>query len=834
MNEESPVKTNISHYRIVSKIGAGGMGEVYLAEDTRLDRKVALKLLPAEFTQDADRVRRFIQEAKAASALNHPNIITIYEIGEEQGTHFMATEFIDGQTLRQIMATRMPLGTLIEIAIQIASALGAAHAAGIVHRDIKPENVMVRPDGLVKVLDFGLAKLAERRTATVNEDAPTAFQAKTDPGTVMGTVTYMSPEQVEGLDIDGRTDIFSLGTVLYEMITGQLPFTGQTAGAIFGAILHRTPTPPSQLNHELPAELERIVTKALRKNREERYQTAKDLVVDLKSLKQELEIEAKLGYSLQSAPGREAASGKTHEQVKAETEQLSAVSTGTAHTTSSAEYVVSEIKRHKRAAVAVLLTLLVAIAAAIYFSLSSNRAIDSIAVLPFVNASADPNSEYLSDGLAESLINSLSQVPKLRVVPRGIVFSYKGREVDPRKVGSDLGVRAVLTGRVVQRGDTLSIQAELIDVASVAQLWGQQYNRKLSDILSVQEEIAQQISEKLRLRLSGQERQLTKRSTGSTEAYQAYLKGRYYWNKRTEDGLRKAIEYFKQATDSDPNYARAYAGLADSYALLTEYSATPAHEVMPKAKSAAQRALALDDRLSEAHTSLANVMSLYEWDFVGAEREFRRAIELDPNYATTHQWYSELLGDILGRFDEAIVEAKLAQQLDPLSLIINKNVALKFATARRYDQAVEQYKKTLEMDPNFGVARWELAFAYGGKGMYEEGIAEFQKVINHAGRRPEYLADFGQVYAASGRKDEAQKLRDELLERSKREHIPAVYFAIIYAGLGEKDQAFAWLEKAYAERSFYLAYLKTDRRFDNLRSDPRFLDLLRRMKLEGN
>ena len=290
------------------------MGEVYLAEDTRLDRKVALKLLPAEFTQDADRVRRFIQEAKAASALNHPNIITIYEIGEEQGTHFMATEFIDGQTLRQIMATRMPLGTLIEIAIQIASALGAAHAAGIVHRDIKPENVMVRPDGLVKVLDFGLAKLAERRTAPVNEDAPTAFQAKTDPGTVMGTVTYMSPEQVEGLDIDGRTDIFSLGTVLYEMITGQLPFTGQTAGAIFGAILHRTPTPPSQLNHELPAELERIVTKALRKNREERYQTAKDLMVDLKSLKQELEIEAKLGYSLRPTPGREAASGRSEER----------------------------------------------------------------------------------------------------------------------------------------------------------------------------------------------------------------------------------------------------------------------------------------------------------------------------------------------------------------------------------------------------------------------------------------------------------------------------------------------------------------------------------------
>jgi serine/threonine protein kinase len=558
--------SSLGHYEIRSQLGVGGMGEVYLAQDTNLGRRVALKLLPSEFTKDESRVRRFQQEARAASALNHPNILTIHEIGSENSTYFIATEYIEGRTLRDYMSgARMKTTEVLDVATQVASALAAAHAAGVVHRDIKPENIMLRLDGIVKVLDFGLAKLTERETPDM--EAPTLVN--TDAGVVMGTARYMSPEQVRGLFIDARTDVWSLGAVIYEMLTGRVPFTGETASDVIAGVLEREPQPLGLQGEEIP-ELKRIVSKALRKDREERYQTVKDLSLDLKSLKEELEFEAKLSRSAPPNAHKETFTPKSGRQTVSATTIDPALSTAEVEATrptSSAEYIFREIKHHKKSAIlaAAALVALMAVFSYFYFARGDSAAIDSIAVLPFINASADPNTEYLSDGITESLINSLSQLPKLRVVPRSTMFRYKGREVDPQIVGRELGVRAVLTGKLVQRGDTLSIQTELVDVAEESQLWGAQYNRKLADILAVQEEISREISEKLRIRLSGEERkQLTKRYTESTEAYQLYLRGRYYWNKRTAEDLKKGVYYFRQAIDMDPNYALAYAGLADS------------------------------------------------------------------------------------------------------------------------------------------------------------------------------------------------------------------------------------------------------------------------------
>jgi TolB-like protein/Flp pilus assembly protein TadD len=554
---------------------------------------------------------------------------------------------------------------------------------------------------------------------------------------------------------------------------------------------------------EVPEALERIISRALRKDREERYQTAQELLADLTGHKQELELEARLKSD----------------------RQLSAAS--------GAGSPLGQIRRHWRVAALALITFAVVVSTLAVYFVRGGQSIDSILVLPLANTGGDPNAEYLSDGMTESLINQLTQLRNLRVMARTTAFRYKDKAVDPQQVGRELGVRAVLTGRLQQRGDAVTMQFDLINVDNGAQLWGEQYQRRLAELPLIQQEMAREVVGRLKLSLSGGERaQLAKHETSNSEAYQAYLKGRFYWNKRTENGIKKAIEYFQQATESDPNYARAYAGLADSYGLLPQYSATPAHEAMPQAKRAVQKALELDDRLAEAHASLASILELYDWDFAGAEREFRRAIELDPNYPTAHQWYAALLGEVFGRFDEAIAEAKRGQQLDPLSLIINKAVARQLATARRYEEAIEQFNKTLEMDPNFNSARWELAGAYAGRRMYAEALATYQEAINRAGRELDYLANLGHDYALAGREDEARKLLGELRERAKREHVSAAYFAMVYSGLGEKDQAFAWLDQAYAAHDYNLAYLKTDRRFDNLRSDPRFAELLRRMGLQ--
>jgi eukaryotic-like serine/threonine-protein kinase len=835
MDKELSAGSTLSHYRIVSKIGAGGMGEVYLAEDSRLGRKVALKILNADLTRHEDRVRRFEQEARAASALSHPNILTIFDIGREDSTHFIATEFIDGQTLRSALTrSRMKISEVLDVALQAAAALAAAHAAGIIHRDVKPENIMVRPDGLIKVLDFGLAKLAEAQAPSTNSGARTIARADTDPGTVMGTAAYMSPEQARGQTVDARTDIFSLGVVIYEMIAGRAPFEGETASHVIVSILEKEPAPLTRSSPDAPSELERIVTKALAKDKDERYQTVKDLLIDLKRLKQRRDVDAEIERSISPDTISRSAVGTSSSSPGAVgTAGPTVVSTGNVgvHTTSSAEYLVSGIKQHRKGVIASLAVLLLAGAALVYsFYPAGEVAINSIAVLPLANAGSDPNMEYLSDGISESLINSLSQLQRLRVTARTTAFRYKGKEIDPQRVGRELDVRAVLMGRVRQLGDSLNIQVDLVDVTTGAQLWGEEYNRKVSDILAVKQDISREITDKLRLKLTGDEqKQITRRDTTNAEAYQSYLRGRYHWNKRSGDELKKAIEQFQQAIDRDPNYALAYTGLADCYMLLEQYAGVPTSETGAKTKAAAERALAIDDSLAEAHTSLAfHYQQSWRWE--EAEKEYKRAISLNPNYPTAHHWYQILLG-ALGRGDEALAEIKRALELDPLSPVLEVNVGDDYVRKGDLDSAMEHAKRLVQLDPNFPLAHQIYGAVYLKQRRYAEAIAAYQQDV--AKDRSAYSLSFlGYAQAVAGKRDEAVAVLKEIEGMYNRRESLAQYLAAVYAGLGDKDQAFAWLEKGFQGRNATLVFLVTELTYDPLRGDPRYADLLRRMGLK--
>ncbi len=711
--------TKIGRYEIRSKIGEGGMGEVYLALDTELDRTVAIKILPEALASDQQRLQRFIQEAKAASALNHPHILTIHEIGTTETSRFIATEFIDGDTLRRrIRDGSLSLNEILDVAMQTAGALAAAHEAGIIHRDIKPENIMVRCDGYIKLLDFGLAKLTGPPGSITDAEAPTKAMVNTGAGTVMGTAYYMSPEQAKGSNVDARTDLWSLGAVLYEMVTGHVPFAGETPTETISLILQREPAPLSRYVNEVPSELERIVSKTLTKNREERYQTARDLLIDLRNLKRKLEVDAEIDRTVPSE--LRAATSTSAGQGTAATASGPVAATASAHASaaaSSAEYIFSGIKQHKLI-VAIAVVILIVGGAGLGLYLNAPNAevpIESIAVLPFQNRSTEPDSEYLSDGLAESLIYRLSQLPNLKVSPTSSVFRYKSKEVDPIKVGQELGVSAVLTGRIVQRGDNLTISAELVDVRYNKLLWGERYDRKMSELLATQREIAREIVDKLKLRVSGQEKGLAKHYTESNEAYQFYLKGRFYWNKRSQEGFQKALEYFQQAIERDPNFALAYSGLADTYNLLGSPEAgggdMPPNEMLTKAKAAALKALEIDDSLAEPHVSLAHTKYFYDRDWAGAEREFKRAIELNPNYPVAHHWYAIYLS-VVGRQREALAEIRRAQDLDPLSLSINAWLGRILGLAGQSDQALEQLRKTVEMDPNFILAHYRLGSLY--------------------------------------------------------------------------------------------------------------------------
>jgi serine/threonine protein kinase/Flp pilus assembly protein TadD len=834
--DDTPVGKSIGQYKIMGRLGTGGMGEVYRATD-KMGRQVALKIINRRLSNDEQAVGRFLREAQAVLSLNHPNIVTVFDIDRTDTTHYIASELIEGQSLRERLQRKgeMKVSEALDIAIQVGSALGAAHEKGIVHRDIKPENIMLRPDGYAKVVDFGIAKLVEVQSPdSISTDVPTKLMIRTSEGMAIGTVHYMSPEQARGLSVDVRTDTWSLGVVLYEMVGGRRPFDGDTAADVLSSVLERQPPPVSRFSAEVPETLEWIVNKALRKEKGERYQTAGELLTDLKELRKRREFAAEQERSGQLTPGKASQIVGENIEQKTVATPVASASAGKPHTASSAEYVVNEIKRHKRAGLITLMAILIAAAIGAYFHFSktNNKTINSIAVLPLVNVSGDPNMEYLSDGISESLINSLSRLSALRVMARSTAFRYKGRETDPQRVGSELGVDAVLTGRVVQRGDTLVVQADLVNVADGTQLWGEQYNRKLTDLVALQIEIARDVSQKLKARLSGEDEQrVAKNYTNNVEAYQLYLKGRYYYFKLTQPEIRKGIALYQQAIDADPAYALAYAGMADAYRTLPFAGYVPSKEAFPQAKSAAKRALEIDENLAEAHIVLGWVGFSFDWDWTAAESELKKAIELSPNNSDGHRGYAHLFS-LQGRHDEAIAEIKRARELDPLTLITNALEGQFLSYAGRNDEAIARLKQTLEIDPNFWIAHNNLGRAYIRQGRYDEAIAELNRAKELSGGSTETFMQLGYALAKSGKRKQAQATLEELKSFAVEHYVPAYGFAMIHNGLGEKDEALKYLEKSFQEREVQITFIKIDTRWDDLRAEPRFQALLQGVGLK--
>ncbi|HKA20039.1 MAG TPA: protein kinase [Blastocatellia bacterium] len=817
--------SNIGPYKVLDSLGAGGMGEVYLARDTRLGRKIALKFLSVDFTKDEERVRRFQQEARAASALNHPNLITIFEIGEVESVHFISTEFIEGQTLRNRIAPgRISTIEICDIAIQVASALTAAHTAGIAHRDIKPENIMIRPDGVVKVLDFGLAKLTETSKpgdATIDPTAPTKKAVSTDPGVVMGTVSYMSPEQVRGMAIDSRTDIFSFGVVLYEMISGRVPFEGTSFGEVISNILATRPVPLARYADDVPPELERIVSKALAKDRDQRYQTSKDLLIDLKRLKQRLDVEAEFQDSVPHEWSRDAVVGRSSGEEKSrETVSIDATPSPV-RTTSSAEYIITEIKRHKNATFVVLSIAVIAVAAMTF--VRGGKKIDSVAIIPFSNLTGDPKMESISDEMTEGIINHLFQLQKLRVISYSAVEQYKGQQLDAAAIGRELAVSAVMIGRISKRDDGLTVNAELINASDKTRIWSAQEKPKFSDLAMTFHRFARGVSEKLELALTDAERK-------ELDAEELYETGRSYWNQRTTEGLNKGIDYFEKAVSLKPDYAAAHAGLADCYNMLATYGAKAPGEAFPRAKTEALKALELDDSLADAHVSLAYSLFRGEWNWSEAEREFRQALAINPKSAQAHQWYSNLLV-ALGRPDEAIAHTKLAQEMDSTSLIIRSHFGFVYFFAHLYDESITTCQKVLELDPTFFAVRRYLGQSYTQKGRYDQAISEFQKAVVGSGGSALIRAELGHTFGVSGRKDEAEKILGELKQLRTEKYFSPYHLALVYSGLGNKEETFNALERAVEERADYLVFLNVDPRFEWLHQDPRFASLKQRVGL---
>ena len=816
----------ISHYRILSKLGEGGMGEVYLCEDTRLGRKVAIKLLPSQSSADDNARRRLLREAQAAATLDHPNICSIHEIGDEAGTSFIVMQYIEGETLAsRIKRKPLDLSEALDVAIQIADALAEAHSRGIIHRDIKPQNIMLTARAQAKVLDFGLAKFIEEHSAT-DTTAPTE-NLLSQPGMMIGTVPYMSPEQVRGEPAGARSDVFSFGVVLYELVGGVQPFAAESSASTITSILTRNPPPLARYSRDAPPELERIVSKALAKDIDSRYQTIKDMLIDLKRLKQQFEFEIELARSHSVYPA-----GEVTDSVRGSvaTSSPSVFATRSPHEVQTAATSRAGISKRTLWIAASLIVAVVA-AVAVYLSLAKQgTAIDSIAILPFGNKSADPDAEYLSDGITDSIINNLSQLRGLKVIAHSSVFRFKGTDPDPAVVGRDLKVRALLTGRVVVRGDHLSIAVELADVRDNKHLWGEQYERGVSDLLAVQKEIAREVSAILRSKLTGEETsRVTNLYTQNNEAYQNYLKGLYQLNKRNFEGFNKAIGFFKQAVAQDSRYAPAYSGLADCYILLAEYEMIPGEEAYPKATEAAKTALELNETMPEAHASLASIAQ-DQFDYSVADLQLKRAIELNPNYATAHHWYGMLLG-AMGRFPDAEAEIRRAQDLDPLSPIINANAGWLFFVEQNYDRAIDQLRKTLEMDSNFSIGHHYLGIVYGQKRMYKEALEEFRRSEALSGGGAFNTSQSGYIYAVSGQQSEAAKTIEELKRQSKESTVSPWGIALIYTGLNDKDHAIEWLDKAYNVRAFDLQYAKVDPRFEVLRSDRRFQTLLKRMGL---
>ena len=810
------------------------MGEVYLAQDTsELGRRVALKILPAEVAGDKDRLQRFIQEARTVSNLNHPNIITVYEFGQTETRSFMATEFVDGVTLRHHLSKRRSkLVDVLDVAIQIVAALNAAHEAGVTHRDLKPENVMVRRDHIVKVLDFGLAKPSTPSpNKQIDSEAGTKVLVQTQPGLVMGTTSYMSPEQSAGKVVDQRSDIWSVGVVLYEMIAGRLPFEGHDIHRQIIAIQETEPAPLSQQIDGLPERLEEIVAKCLAKEKDERYQTAKDLLIDLRNLRRRLDVDAEIDRTV--APQFRTASGSGSRLSTQRTQSGAPVtSTSQVYPTSSAEYLVTGIKQHKFATGLVVLAAIASlIGLGLYLSAGKNDVgIRSIAVMPFVNESGNADIEYLADGMTETLISSLSRLPNLIVKARSSVFRYKGKETDPQTIGKELNVQAVLNGRFAQRGDQLTLTLELVDAQTENVVWSEQYNRKQADLVTLQSDIARDVSSKLKTKLSGaDEAKVTKTYTENPQAYQFYLKGRFYFDKRTKEDLLRSIQSYEQAIGLDPNFALAYVGLADSYGTMPAYGYAPPNDFIPQAKAAARQALQLDPDLAEAHAGYARSLAVYDWNWSESGREFKRSIELNPNVALTHYMYGLACLAPQGRFDEAITELKRASELEPESVSAVSNLAVAYAYARKNDLAVKQGQEALRQEPSHPNARFALTFAYIASGMHAEAISICEPVLRSDPSNQDCLQIVGYAYAKTGRRREAEETIRKFEDIGRTEYTVTYRPAVIHALLGDKEKAFAGLEKSLAAHDWDIVLINVDPFVDSLRDDPRFKDLIKRM-----
>lgn len=802
--------TRLAHYEIHSQLGAGGMGEVYLALDTKLDRKVALKVLRPDSLAEGLNKRLLLREAQAAAKLEHPNICSVYDVNEADSVTFIVMQYIEGESLADKMKRKpLSLGDSLAIAEQAAEGLAEAHAHGIVHRDIKPQNMMLTPRGQLKILDFGLAKQI-RSSEEVDTEAPTAARLST-PGLVVGTMPYMSPEQVRGESLDAASDVFSLGVTLYEMLAGKHPFRDKSAVATMSRILLGEPIPTEQFKAQVSPELELVLSRMLSKDKAARYQNAEEFLTDLRQL-----------------PARSPTNGTKAEATSPD---------GGSSVAQKKNAVAGILLKARRNKWAVLVSALALVSIVISGWLSTGR-LESLAILPFTYASSDPqlmanpDREYISDGMTESIINNMSQLTGLRVIARSSVFRYKGRNLDDAQaIGRDLGVRTVLTGQIKQEGDELRVTVELMDVDGNRSIWGDTFQRKTADIQAVQKEIVRNVSEKLRLKLTGaDETQLAKTYTESGEAYEAYLKGRYHWNKRTDEGFKQAIIFFREAIDKDPKYALAYTGLADCYTLRSDYGFLAPQEGYALAKGAVTLALKYDDSLAEAHTSLAAIKAVTDWDWQGSESEYRRAIELNPKYPTAHHWYGAQLF-VLGRTGEALQELKTAQQLDPLSLGINKDLAVAHLYARDYDEALRQCQKTLEIEPNFRVMSTYIAQVYELQQRYPEATAELEKAHAAAPEDVEITYGLGQAYALMGRQDEARKILDELNQpRAQNVYLPKEA-AYLYTLLGDKERAVAILQEAAERHTISVAELKTDPRLAELRKDARIVELLRKIGL---